>query len=35
MGMDAALSVAIGGLTNINRDLAVVSQNVSNANTPA
>ena len=34
MGMDAALSVAIGGLTNINRDLAVVSQNVSNANTP-
>ena len=34
MGMDAALSVAIGGLANINRDLAVVSQNVSNANTP-
>ncbi len=34
MGMNAALSVAIGGLANINRDLAVVSQNVSNANTP-
>ena len=34
MGIGVALSNAMGGLANINRDLAVVSQNVSNANTP-
>ena len=34
MGIGVALSNAMGGLANINRDLAVVSQNVTNANTP-
>lgn len=34
MGMNTALSVATGGLANINRDLAVVAQNVANANSP-
>jgi flagellar hook-associated protein 1 FlgK len=31
--MDSALSIATGGLANINRQLAVVSQNVANAST--
>ncbi len=34
MNLDSALSIATGGLANINRQLAVVSQNVANAGTP-
>lgn len=34
MGLDGALAIASGGLTNINRQLALVSQNVANASTP-
>lgn len=34
MNIDAALSVATGGLANINRQMALVSQNVANASTP-
>ncbi len=34
MSLSDALSIASGGLANINRQLAVVSQNVSNAGTP-
>ena len=34
MSLDLGLSVASSGLTNINRQLAVVSQNVANASTP-
>ena len=33
MSLDASLSIATGGLANITSQLAVVSQNVSNANT--
>lgn len=33
MGLDAAFSIASGGLANISQQLAVVGQNVSNANT--
>jgi flagellar hook-associated protein 1 len=35
MGLDTALSIASGGLANINAQLALVSQNVANAGTPA
>jgi flagellar hook-associated protein 1 FlgK len=35
MGLDSALSIASGGLANINAQLALVSQNVANAATPA
>ena len=34
MSLDLGLAVAASGLTNINRQLAVVSQNVANASTP-
>ena len=34
MSLDASLSIATGGLANINRQLAIVSQNVANASTP-
>ncbi len=34
MNIDGALLVATGGLANINRQMAVVSQNVANASTP-
>lgn len=34
MGLDSALSIATGGLANINAQLALVSQNVANAGTP-
>ncbi|MDR3437814.1 FlgK family flagellar hook-associated protein, partial [Telmatospirillum sp.] len=33
MSLDAAFAIASGGLTNVSRQLGVVSQNVSNANT--
>jgi flagellar hook-associated protein 1 FlgK len=32
--IDTALSIASGGLANINRQMALVSQNVANASTP-
>jgi flagellar hook-associated protein 1 FlgK len=35
MGLGSALSIASGGLANINAQLALVSQNVANAGTPA
>ncbi len=34
MKLDAALSIAVGGLANVNRQLDVVSQNIANASTP-
>jgi flagellar hook-associated protein 1 len=34
MRLDGALSIAAGGLANVNRQMAIVSQNVANANTP-
>ncbi len=34
MSLDAALSIASSGLWNINRQIAVISQNVANAGTP-
>ena len=34
MNLDAALSIATGGVANIGRQLALVSQNVANASTP-
>jgi flagellar hook-associated protein 1 FlgK len=34
MNLDGALSIATGGLANINRRMALVSQNVANAGTP-
>ena len=34
MGLDSALSIASGGLANINAQFATISQNVSNAATP-
>jgi flagellar hook-associated protein 1 FlgK len=34
VNIDGALSIATGGLANINRQMAVVSQNVANASTP-
>ena len=34
MGLDAALSIASGGLANINAHFALISQNVANAATP-
>ncbi|HWG71027.1 MAG TPA: hypothetical protein VN692_16550, partial [Steroidobacteraceae bacterium] len=34
MSLEGALSIASGGLANINRQLALVSQNVANAGTP-
>ena len=34
MSLNSALSIATGGLANIERQLALVSQNVANANTP-
>lgn len=34
MNLDSALSIATGGLANVNRQMAVVSQNVANASTP-
>jgi flagellar hook-associated protein 1 FlgK len=34
MSLDAVLSIASGGLANVNRQLALVSQNVGNASTP-
>jgi flagellar hook-associated protein 1 FlgK len=34
MNLDGALSIANGGLANVNRQMALVSQNVANANTP-
>jgi flagellar hook-associated protein 1 FlgK len=34
MSLDAALSIATGGISNINADLALISQNVANVNTP-
>ena len=34
MNLDGALSIAAGGLANVNRQMAVVSQNVANASTP-
>ncbi len=34
MNLDGALSIAIGGLANVNRRMALVSQNVANASTP-
>ena len=33
VNLDAALSIAVGGLANINRQFGVVSQNIANANT--
>jgi flagellar hook-associated protein 1 FlgK len=35
MGLDSALSIASGGLANINAQFALISQNVANAATPA
>jgi flagellar hook-associated protein 1 FlgK len=34
VNIDGALSIASGGLANINRQMALVSQNVANASTP-
>ena len=34
MPLDGALSIATGGLANVNRQMAIVSQNVANASTP-
>src|SRR5580693_5825936 len=34
MSLDSALSIASGGLANINTQFAVISQNVANASTP-
>ena len=34
MSLDGALSIATGGLANVNRRMALVSQNVANASTP-
>src|SRR6478609_4773858 len=34
INLDAALSIASGGLANVNRHMAIVSQNVANAGTP-
>lgn len=34
MSLDGALSIATGGLANVNRQMSLVSQNVANANTP-
>lgn len=34
MNLDGALKIAAGGLANINRQMAVISQNVANASTP-
>src|SRR5215510_2132426 len=34
MTLDGALSIATGGLANVNRQMAIVSQNVANASTP-
>lgn len=34
MGLNSALSIAAGGLANINRQFALISQNVANAATP-
>ncbi len=34
MNLDSALSIATGGLANVSRQMAVVSQNVANAGTP-
>lgn len=34
MSLQSSLSIAISGLANVNRQLAVVSQNISNAETP-
>lgn len=34
MNLDSALSIAVAGLTNVNRQLALVSQNIANAGTP-
>ena len=34
MSLDGALSIATSGLANVNRQMAVVSQNVANVNTP-
>jgi flagellar hook-associated protein 1 len=34
MNLDSALSIATGGLANVNRQMGVVSQNVANASTP-
>jgi flagellar hook-associated protein 1 len=34
MRLDGALSIATGGLANVNRQMAIVSQNVANASTP-
>ncbi len=34
MSLDSALTIAIGGLANVNRQMGVVSQNVANAATP-
>ena len=34
MSLDSALTIATGGLSQINRALAVISQNVANASTP-
>jgi len=35
MGLDSALSIANGGLANINAQFAIISQNVANAATPS
>jgi flagellar hook-associated protein 1 FlgK len=35
MSLDSALSIATGGLANINQQLALISQNVANASTPS
>jgi len=35
MGLDSALSIATGGLANINARFALISQNVANAATPS
>ncbi len=34
MSLDGALSIASGGLANVNRQMALISQNVANASTP-
>src|SRR5271156_5850318 len=34
MSLDSALSIATGGLANINAEFALISQNVANAATP-
>ncbi len=34
MSLDSALTIAMGGLANVNRHMALVSQNVANAGTP-